>query len=1691
MKKVFKGFISMLLVVIMISSALPMQTIADFDYKSAFGTVAKAIKDTFNPGFVLDSMEVVAINYGGQKIEEPSLSTKNLRLGIGDSEVIFVNVKDENGNPVENFDGLSWWASPSSAVKLEVDSDTRYCTVTILETEESSVTVYASAYGQTLSVTIEIIGNGVKFASDEYYILVDSTELVLSFDMMLLSSARATWKVSDKNYKISSSDYSFTSSDPSVLSVTGKSHSVGSVGMDGVSYPLYPKVKALKEGTVTLTVTAGNDVDTCTIQVVPLKEYKIEAYSDDLESPLAEAEITADVYTTSSLQTKGSNTSGKTGDDGIITLKLPDVTRCPAFEIAGFADFHPENTIESTSLNSNEINRLPLKCSVTVPGVSAGGKKVETLETDFGDHMVKLLSVEVGFEIPNCFDIVFEVDPGEKKLKGTIDFALDETKCEFNKDDTDVTSATRKESYKQYKTLFDGLKESDKECYNDWRNLRKHSTQKKANIGIEADLSLMGFLELDFSSGKLKFSEGGIVLSAEASYEEEIYTTVPAVFIAFKINGGADGKIVIEQVASGGEAGKLALVCEFSFTLGADIGAGVGCDLAKLSLMVGGDFNVEVKLSTKEKLTLSDILKVTVELSGYLELKIDIWIFKFKGQLDLAKATGELYPNLSFDFEWIGSKGADESSFELMPRDYLYNDVLETQSLTAEMHLNNVYPSGNPQVETLANGNKVAVWLADNGNKSSVNRTTLMYSLFNGSTWSEPKAVYESGKLDGTPELYADGNKAYVLWLRGEEVFDDDIAFEEYITKTELVFSTFDGSKWSTPTRVDNDNNKYQLYYSIAAENGNVTVSWTENSENDVYLSSGTTKIYQKNLTSGVWGTQTQVVSTTKPVNTIASGYIGGQPKVAYSLDEDGLYDTKGDNAVYVGNTRVAYKTGIDYLGLNYCDGKFYFAGNNKLCVYDGSLTSTEKALDTGYMLVSNGDEYALIYQKTSNFRNELYVSYSNDGITFTEPIQLTSYENLIKTYDCVMNDDGSITVCSNLTYVDYDTKFGHTDFIIETFSDKTELELVDAAYNMSLTYEQRDIIFEATVRNQGTKPLNGFRLSLVDSKGRTVYYKDFNDQLGVGETAVETITYVLPADYKGDSLTLKISNNKDTDLSNNEHEFIFKYADISVTGCEITDDGYITAIVKNEGYLLAEDVSVKLYKFSEEYDEFGSVIVGDLAVGESKTISYKIPAGMISFDSYLTHNSFKVEAVTPSGEFNYSNNEDFALVSPTRVTNMNLVDSSIVLATGDTMSLAVQFSPVNATDKTVYWFTNNEKVVKVDENGVITAVGLGTATITAISSDGRIEDTCQVTVAKTVPVTGIEVVPNTVSVLVSSTKQLTANVLPSNATNKAVSWSTSNASVATVSNSGLVTAKAKGTVTITAKTSDGGYQARCTVTVVSSSVAVTGITLNQSAMTLYVGDVGKLAATISPNNATNTNVVWSSSNTSVAQVDQNGTVTAIKNGTATIKATTADGGFSAQCTVTVKEKTVAVQGIEISKETMQMVIGDTGKLNATVLPLDSTNKNVIWKSSDNSVATVDANGNVAAVGQGKATISVKTVDGGFVAQCTITVSAPIGHGKIVSVKLNSAPNVTSYQYKQSGGWNLSGLTLLVTYSDGTTEIITDTSKMEISNFDTGSTGKKDVEVKYEGYTVSFQVEVKYAWWQWIIVIVLFGWIWY
>jgi len=345
---------------------------------------------------------------------------------------------------------------------------------------------------------------------------------------------------------------------------------------------------------------------------------------------------------------------------------------------------------------------------------------------------------------------------------------------------------------------------------------------------------------------------------------------------------------------------------------------------------------------------------------------------------------------------------------------------------------------------------------------------------------------------------------------------------------------------------------------------------------------------------------------------------------------------------------------------------------------------------------------------------------------------------------------------------------------------------------------------------------------------------------------------------------------------------------------------------------------------------------------------------------------------------------------------------SSVVL-TPDTVSMFTgQTTPLVATTRDatgavvtgtpVAWSTSNSSVATVSSEGVVTAVSVGTATITATSNGHNGTATV---IVSSVPVASVTVSPSSVSVVQGGTTSLTATMKDASGNvlaNRAVSWSSSNTQVATVSGTGVVTGVGAGTTTINAVSENKGGSA--TVTVTPPVTPVGSVVVSPATASVVAGQTTTLVATVKDANGTvvtNRVVTWTSSNAAVATVSTAGVVTGVTTGTATISATSEGKSGSAIVTVTP----APVGSVAVAPSASTIIIGQTGTLTATVSDVNGTvvtDRVVTWASSNTSIAKVSTTGVVSGIALGSATITATSEAKSGTATVTI---APIPVGSV------------------------------------------------------------------------------------------------
>ena len=359
-----------------------------------------------------------------------------------------------------------------------------------------------------------------------------------------------------------------------------------------------------------------------------------------------------------------------------------------------------------------------------------------------------------------------------------------------------------------------------------------------------------------------------------------------------------------------------------------------------------------------------------------------------------------------------------------------------------------------------------------------------------------------------------------------------------------------------------------------------------------------------------------------------------------------------------------------------------------------------------------------------------------------------------------------------------------------------------------------------------------------------------------------------------------------------------------------------------------------------------------------------------------------------------------------TKAASITVTPKTASMETGETKTLEASILPKNTTNNRIVWSSEDSSIATVNaQSGLVTALTAGTVKITAAATDGsNVTDTCTITI------TGDPVTPDIVLVDSITIKPkdlelnfddepytLKATILPENATNKNLVWSSKDEAIASVdAASGEVTPHKAGTTTITATAADeSGVKGTCTITVTDADtdIKAASITVTPDKVNLNAGETKQLTKTIAPEDTTNKNVTWSSSNESVATVTEDGLIKAIAKGTAVITAAAEDGSdVKGTCTVTVTEnatpKIIKVSSIAITPKSVSLKKGAASQLRASIAPSNATNKAVLWASNKSSVASVSQSGLVRAISAGTATITVTTRDGSRKsAVCTITVT--------------------------------------------------------------------------------------------------------
>ena len=827
----------------------------------------------------------------------------------------------------------------------------------------------------------------------------------------------------------------------------------------------------------------------------------------------------------------------------------------------------------------------------------------------------------------------------------------------------------------EYKTFKETMKDMQKKVMAGISGTIIHNTLRQKGYGQvshvsvkkdwtpEADIS--GYIEGKVENGKLIPTEGGILVSAKMSASIDGQVMVWIIPVYYTIGGG--GEIRLATGVKGmvqGEGFKPMFDGNLEIAPYFELGGGIGIiDVGQVGARGNATLGINIALDhnyQKVDLTGDAFFEIKVATFSLYERNFahGTWTIWENGQADstsLMSAPENIYDSIKLDepltperrdyadtpAEWLG----EDTGASLMASDYSNKELRILQS--------NSYPNTEPQMMSV-NGEKVMIWTTDNTSRDAVNKSMLVYSIYNDTndTWTAPKAIMD----DGTGDFYPEAKDGYVVWQKATKVFLPDVTLTELGANSEIYVAKFNGDGFDTPIRLTN-NTTVDTQPHIAVDGENAIVAWTQNTENNILGYTGTNAVYQSTFDGSVWSEPVKLDGGLNTVAYLTVGYMGDEAVVAYSLDEDNDLNTINDREIYLirdgATTRFTNNDVLDsnpiIEDINGTPALFWYSGSNVYYVTDLddivyntiSADGIERFTDD-YSIISNGDNTAVLWTSVMNGVSEVHGALY-DGSQWSNDVTITQTGQSARYPDGVIEDDGKLIIgfnrIQNVEEGDYFVD-GRADLCVINVTPSYDISVEDV-YIGELA-PNTDVPVYFTVVNSGELPVNDISANIIGVNGESNATFDFEQTLQPGESVELEGHYTVDDTVIGGEITVKVSTETGSEYNeeNNEASVAVGLSDVEVTNVADTADGdshNIVLTVKNSGYTNAQNVKVAIFNGSESGELISEQNVGVLDAQSTMEVTFEIDANELATDNSFI--ALTAMVTTDSDEVSQGNN--------------------------------------------------------------------------------------------------------------------------------------------------------------------------------------------------------------------------------------------------------------------------------------------------------------------------------------------------------------------------------------------------------------------------------------------------------------------
>ena len=937
------------------------------------------------------------------------------------------------------------------------------------------------------------------------------------------------------------------------------------------------------------------------------------------------------------------------------------------------------------------------------------------------------------------------IDPDKKNIK--VIFGINQDTSTTLNDTNGYVKRGKHEvfmkNWEEFKSLFSDMNgldhKSGPKLWNKYRSLTSKLEKADASLGIKVDQRVAGFLEFSYASGTLEMTGGGAtcLLSAKGSVDAKI---TPPCYLAFTAELSASSKIALENW-NVKEARVFTVEAEPSFEIG--IGVGVGDRAVTKTYMEGGlkgALEVPVKFRNGPE---GNSLELEMILKGKLYFKASaLWIFKYSRDKEIGDGITIFSTKTSTGKRKASAKPVMEvkkSDFEAEPRTGSVTRraaPARVKALTegGAFNRNGTFAYTNPQMMTLDSGVKVLFWLEDIAEKADDDRLTIYYSIYDPETdsWEAGQPLFENGAYNGVPAVATDGKRIGVVWQRADRALGTSGDMETLMSCLDLWYTEFDGESFTEPVCVsDAGNGLKKENYTVLMQDGAALVTWTENSENDLFGLAGTNVLYQRTINSEELSPVKTVISTDKSISDVNSYQTENGTEISYRLydgESSELYagSGNGETDMVTSGEELAYS--------QWSGGKLYYLRNNAVCeVQTGTEVPIGISGINNFTIVRNGDNAALLTVVRNGNYSEIYKSvYDAKTGTWGKLVQITDLGGFIRSYDAVLTDEGLVQMTVNLLTVtdNEEEPFGAAS--IRTIEETGYTDLIvgeSASYDVTAVGAGKSVPITVTAKNNSSKELQSFTLKLTNASGKELASQTVTQTMKPGETQDLTMQYTVPAGFTRQVLTVTVSiGEEEVNIENNSAQLEIGQADLVVNELKAEMKNGVAQLsgnVSNNGFETAQNLRISILdKTTGEYVLAETAFADKIGSGEMKEFVYVLPEQYWTLVDDSIRYQLEFQVVSDTEESRLDNNtasvvfKDLHEGDGQEAVYVSMAEKDLYINPGATATLSVSVAPADSTDLSLTWTSSNPSAVKV-ENGVVTAVGAGEAKVSATTVTG------------------------------------------------------------------------------------------------------------------------------------------------------------------------------------------------------------------------------------------------------------------------------------------------------------------------------------------------------------------------------------